>query len=65
MGTGIVRVGAYQTRMTSGGSVISMMRLDAPDSRNAGTAPMMGQIKMATMRQTTAIQSREPAVKKK
>lgn len=43
-----------------------MMRFDAPDSRNAGTAaPMMGQITMARMRQTTAIQSREPAVKKK
>lgn len=53
-------------RMSSGGSTMSMMRLDAPDSRNAGTAaPMMGQMRMNTVRQIDAIQSRAPCEKKK
>ena len=57
---------AYQTRISSGGSTMSMMRLDAPDSRNAGTAaPMMGQMRMNTVRQIDAIQSRAPCEKKK
>lgn len=57
---------AYQTRISSGGSEMSMMMFDAPDSMNAGTAaPMMGQMRMNTVRQIETIQLRVPFVKKK